>query len=194
MNIKELEIRLKNENLLSVYAYGNKIEYIDGSTLYYDDVFHNCVNSFGIYTNGNKYRFFITDSERGIPFKGKVFASELEACDALYSKITNLNSIHIDTINDTLYTYFVKEKNLSENRAQQECDGFMQHIDIATEFANTIEENSWQFPRIKVEGFDAKELHENYPLSVMGAFNYLIYLREDPKEALDMLKKGLPRK
>lgn len=45
---------------------------------------------------------------------------------------------------------------------------------------------------IKVEGFTAQHLATNYPLSALGAYNYLIYLREMPEKALADLKAGLP--
>lgn len=45
---------------------------------------------------------------------------------------------------------------------------------------------------IKVEGFTAQYLATNYPLSALGAYNYLIYLREMPGKALADLKAGLP--
>jgi hypothetical protein len=47
---------------------------------------------------------------------------------------------------------------------------------------------------IKVEGFTACQLATNYPLSPLGAYNYLIYLREMPVQALADLEAGLPRK
>lgn len=47
---------------------------------------------------------------------------------------------------------------------------------------------------ITVEGFTAEKLNTDYPLSLLGAYNYLVYLKEMPKEALEDLKKGLPRK
>ena len=47
---------------------------------------------------------------------------------------------------------------------------------------------------IKVNGYDVNKLLKTTYLSPLGAYNYLIYLRENPKEALADLKKGLPRK
>lgn len=47
---------------------------------------------------------------------------------------------------------------------------------------------------IKVEGFTAQHLATNYPLSALGSYNYLIYLREMPGKALADLKAGLPTK
>ena len=43
-------------------------------------------------------------------------------------------------------------------------------------------------------GYYASKLVEEFPLSQLGAYNYLIYLREDPEHALANLKAGLPKK
>lgn len=88
--------------------------------------------------------------------------------------------------------YLMEQLNLNEYRAKEEYKNLHRHADIEQEFANYIlgkEEESY----IKVEGYTAKDLHENYPLSILGAYNYLISLREEPEEALQLLKEGLPR-
>ena len=72
-----------------------------------------------------------------------------------------------------------------------------EHSDIAEEFYKGMNGDSFYFNStmpIEVEGYTAKRLFDEYPLSELGAYNYLIYLREKPKEALLNLRKGLPRK
>lgn len=91
--------------------------------------------------------------------------------------------------------YLKSNMNLSEKRISQEYAGLKVHSDIECEFAFYIE-NGWDSKKadwISIEGFTAQELHKKYPLSVLGAYNYLIYLREEPEEALELLRKGLPR-
>ena len=91
--------------------------------------------------------------------------------------------------------YLKNHMGLSEKRILQEYDGLREYPDIESEFAFYIE-NSWDNKKtdwIVVEGFSALQLYEQYPLSVLGAYNYLIYLREEPEEALGLLKKGLPK-
>lgn len=46
----------------------------------------------------------------------------------------------------------------------------------------------------KVQGYSAEQLYTTTYLEVLGAFNYLVYLKTKPQEALDKLKKGLPRR
>lgn len=91
--------------------------------------------------------------------------------------------------------YLKNNMELSEKRILQEYAGLKMHEDIACEFASYIE-NGWDDKKtdwISIESFTARELYEKYPLSVLGAYNYLIYLREEPREALELLRKGLPR-
>ena len=46
----------------------------------------------------------------------------------------------------------------------------------------------------RVEGYSAQDIFEKTYLTEIGAYNYLIYLKEDPEQALKDLKDGLPRK
>lgn len=69
--------------------------------------------------------------------------------------------------------------------------------DIFDEFMNGMRGDPFIFPEtdaVSVEGFTASNLYENYPLSEMGAYNYLLYLRNNPKQAKMDLDNGLPRK
>ena len=48
--------------------------------------------------------------------------------------------------------------------------------------------------KIRVEGYTAKELYAEYNLSPIGAYEYLIYLREEPINALWYLQNRLPKR
>lgn len=69
------------------------------------------------------------------------------------------------------------------------------HPDILEEFIKWIQTK--QYPvhdAICVQGYTAQTLSERTYLHPVGSYNYLIYLREKPEEALNKLKQGLPRK
>lgn len=70
------------------------------------------------------------------------------------------------------------------------------HPDIFGEFINYIlaGEEFEEAEALTVEGYTAKRLTEETILTPLGAFNYLIYLREEPQEALADLKARLPRR
>ncbi len=83
---------------------------------------------------------------------------------------------------------------LNDYRITQEYDGIHEHQDIESEFVKYIQNDFENIDMIIVEGYSVKKLVDEFPLSVLGAYNYLIYLRTNPSEALLDLQKGLPRK
>lgn len=93
----------------------------------------------------------------------------------------------------TIKEYIKKENKLNDYRVNQEYENIRKYLDIEEEFTSYIE-NGWSANLIKVEGYTAKVLFESYPLTVLGAYNYLISLRENPSFALEALKNNLPRR
>lgn len=72
-----------------------------------------------------------------------------------------------------------------------------EYENIYSEFIDGMAADGFVFPQgemIVIQGYTAKKLHEDFPLSPLGAYNYLIYLSEDPEDAIADLKRGLPRK
>lgn len=88
------------------------------------------------------------------------------------------------------------EFRLSDKRAVLAIQKLQAYPEIYDEFVLVVTSGKYvkSTGAVAVEGFTAETLNTNYPLSLLGAYNYLIYLRESPKEALEDLKKGLPRK
>ena len=98
---------------------------------------------------------------------------------------------------DSILIEQMKEKfHLTQKMAIDSLIKLSKYNDIFEEFTSYMKSGE-ELPGencVNVEGYTAKRLHENYPLAILGAYNYLIYLRERPKEALEDLAKGLPRK
>ena len=91
-----------------------------------------------------------------------------------------------------LKDYLFYECNLNRKRIEKILQKLDQYEDIKLEFYETIiYENFPVSGAIEVCRYTAKKLNETTHLTVLGAYNYLIYLREDPKTTLDNLKKGL---
>lgn len=89
--------------------------------------------------------------------------------------------------------YILHRMKLSQTRAEKSYEKIARYADIRKEFYQYIMDDEVFTPNpIKVEGFTAQHLAANYPLSALGAYNYLIYLREMPEKALADLKAGLP--
>lgn len=91
--------------------------------------------------------------------------------------------------------YILHHMKLSQTRAEKSYEKIARYTDVRKEFYQFIMDGEVFPPNpIKVEGFTAHHLATNYSLSVLGAYNYLIYLREMPDKALADLKAGLPTK
>ena len=98
-----------------------------------------------------------------------------------------------DIVIEKIKNYF----KLNQRIAVECMEELEKHPDIQKEFLNGLQESAFVFIKdnpISVQGYTAKYLFENYPLNELGAYNYLIYLRESPEEAQEKLKQGLPRK
>lgn len=91
--------------------------------------------------------------------------------------------------------YLVDKCQMSPKRANDSYEKLKKHSDLLNEFYFFVQNGRFKsfYPKTS-EGFTAQQLFETTYLSPLGAYNYLIYLRENPKEALEDLRKGLPRK
>lgn len=98
-------------------------------------------------------------------------------------------------MNTMILNYLLTEEKMSDTIATRSMEKFGRHPDILSEFRIWIETR--QYPEnaaICVEGYTAQMLTNTTYLRPVGAYNYLIYLRERPEEALENLRRGLPRK
>ncbi len=98
-------------------------------------------------------------------------------------------------IDNMIKEYMFYEVNMSEKRINLNIQKLNRHTDIKNELYFTI--SNEKFPvegAISVCGYTAQKLKETTRLSILGSYNYLIYLREDEKNALTDLQKGLPIK
>lgn len=95
----------------------------------------------------------------------------------------------------TMLSYMVMEEKMSQENAKENYDELYQHYDILMELFYYVRNK--KFPvkdPVMIAGYTAEKLKDSTYLSVLGVYNFLVYLREDPKEALKDLKEGLPRK
>lgn len=97
---------------------------------------------------------------------------------------------------DTAILEYMKYKaNYSITRQSIGMNKLDSQPDIKNEFYYALIEN--KFPDssiITAEGYTAEQLYHEYKLSLLGAYNYLIWLRTEPQEALKQLNDGLKRK
>lgn len=96
--------------------------------------------------------------------------------------------------NSLIKDYLCTVSDYSEKRLNSIITKLIAHKDIYFEFYDFVLYEQFPEDAIVVEGLSAQQLAANYPLSPLGAYNYLIYLREMPEKALADLKAGLPTK
>lgn len=98
---------------------------------------------------------------------------------------------------DMLCRYIMQKYGYSEKHAKTMVNQMAPHHDIFEEFfhyALTGEFQKEDGTQTVVCGYTAEKLNSDYNLSPLGAYNYLVYLKEEPQRALKDLKDGLPRK
>jgi len=96
---------------------------------------------------------------------------------------------------EQIFEYLVEKEKQTPKLASQMCDKFEKHPDIMEELVQYILTGKFvEKDPVTVEGYTAQMLKDTTYLKPVGAFNYLIYLRNKPEIALDKLKKGLPLK
>lgn len=107
----------------------------------------------------------------------------------------NINWTKNYFVDSAIKDYMLYACHMYGERITKEIEKLNRHQDIKMEFYRTLMKEAFPKNRaITVEGYTAQKLIGITRLTVLGAYNYLIYLREDPKTALDNLKKGLPVK
>lgn len=90
--------------------------------------------------------------------------------------------------------YLTHHMSFTQDRVKKTYENLSRHPDIRNEFYLYVLEGKFPTGLLAVEGFTAEHLTNNYPFSPLGAYNYLIYLREMPQQALAFLQTGLPSK
>ena len=93
---------------------------------------------------------------------------------------------------------FIQQRfGYSEKRAKIMVDQMSPYDDIIDEFFNYARVGKYckkDKTKTEVCGYTAERLIKEYNLSPLGAYNFLVYLREEPEKALKDLSAGLPRK
>ena len=158
----------------------------------------NEIYSWGIICSGDIWKYVETDAERGYVFDLKLFESEIEAVE--YAKDI-LNKKYLATKGnskeDMLCRYIQQKYGYSDKRAKNMVYQMSLYDDIFEEFFNYARIGKFckkDKSQTEICGYTAEKLHYEYNLSPLGAYNYLVYLKEEPDRAIADLKAGLPRK
>ena len=203
INRKQMEKELKERGM--VYS-GSVKSYVGNITPGKDsDKLSHSVNTFGYYQRSDGiWIVFITDSERGVEIESYTCDSD----DKAFDKVFNLAESHnfIDTCEKTItnfeekepviLSYLMKKYNYSDKKANKALEYLKQNKYVAFEFLYYIENGVFVPEKYATEyyGYTVEKLFQRDDLTLLGAFNYLIYLQKKPEEALANIKKGLPKR
>lgn len=163
------------------------------------------INTFGYYRNGDgTWTVFVTDDERGIETKRRKLSTEKAAIEYLIELCDSQNFAHysntaMENFKDKepiIVEYIKSEYGYSDTKAQKALDYLLQVKVIAFEFLHFIENGSFVPDKYAsvFSGYTAKKISTEANLTVLGAFNYMVFLKQNPSEALSNLEKGLPRR
>lgn len=98
---------------------------------------------------------------------------------------------------DLLKKYLSKQKGFDERLIAQTCESFLRNPDILDELNYYLVNNAFRQNPIEERGYTAQLLHELYGESlkrVFDAYNFLIFIREDPDYAIKIINKRFPKK
>ncbi len=98
-------------------------------------------------------------------------------------------------MDNIIKNFILNNYNYTEEKAEKDLVSLEKHKEIYDEFLRGINGVDFEFPKehaVEICGYTAEILNKTTFLSVLGAYNYLVFLKEDEKRALDYLNKGLP--
>ena len=199
----QMEKVLKEHDM--VYS-GSAKSYVGNITPSKDsDKISHSTDTFGYYQRSDGiWIVFITDSERGVEIESYTCDSDGEAFDKMFNLAESHN--FIDTCEKTIanfeekepviLSYLMKKYNYSKKKADKALEYLKQNKYVAFELLYYIENGVFVPEKYATEyyGYTVAKLSQRDDLTLLGAFNYLIYLQKKPEEALANIKKGLPRR
>ena len=89
--------------------------------------------------------------------------------------------------------YLISEKKIFGATLLKAMAKVTKYEDIETEFCLWLEQRNYDFGQpISINGHTAKEIYELAPdLDGIGVYNYLVFLRDNPRIAEEYIKEGL---
>lgn len=200
------EERFQTFRNTGMFYYGVKKDFrgnVDKSTFFSTPGL--IINTFGYYRNDDEtWVVFVTDDERGIEIKRKKLSTEEEAIEYLVELCDSQNFAHYSSTvienfeeKEPIIIEHLKTKySYSDAKAHKALDYLLQVKIIAFEYFYFIEKGEYVPDKYAsvFSGYTAKRISTETDLTILGAFNYMVYLKQNPDEALSNLKKGLPKR
>ena len=93
-----------------------------------------------------------------------------------------------------IYNWLKKNyKEYNEDILKKWANDLSKYSEIKKEFCDYIRTGEI-VSKVIVEGYSAADILKTGKIDVVGAYNFLVWLKEDPKTALEDLNRGLPTK
>lgn len=198
MSIEELIKKIESINEANILPKYIDSDDISDSQVKINGEWKNSIYSWGILNRDSEYIYFETDDERGYLSFVKKFESESGACEYVYnSMLSKYNARKKSSTLDMAVRYIEKTYEYSEKRAKMMAEQIYKHDEIFEEFFNYMRIGKMRKKdrsQVEVCGYTAERLYNEYDLSPLGVYNYLVYLKEEPQRALEDLKQGLPKR
>lgn len=100
-----------------------------------------------------------------------------------------------EKVDETITKYMSNNYHMTEKCIKDNLIKLNRHEDIKNELCLTLIKGYILGEKaLCVEGYTAEKLENETYLTTLGAYNYLVFLRENPSEAKKLLMEGLPRK
>lgn len=199
MNLEKYFNKLKSDfpdiNLPCIF----EAEDYNESQLKINGIWTNYLYGCGVIRKNDRYVYLETDQERGYISVVK----EFENNESLEQYICNRFAIIANASRDSnskeeMAVRFVQQKyKYPEKKAREMISRMVMHSDVFEEFFNYARVGKFckkDKTYTEICGYTAEILNREFKLSPLGAYNYLVYLIEEPDQAVADLKAGLPRK
>ena len=155
----------------------------------------------GIYEKDGKWFFYSADERNHID--ETLLESEEKAFEEIFEYVfyeldtrcylnKNINEEIVKIKKDIICQFIRENYSMSEQQANDAWEYLKKDMHVLFEFKYYVAKGEF-VPAddcYKVQGYSAEQLYTTTYLEVLGAFNYLVYLKTKPQEALDKLKKG----
>lgn len=170
----------------------------NNSQIFFDGRWQNAIYVWGIFFDGKSWKYVETDSDRGYVFDLKSFSSENEAVEYAKDILTKKYMANKgDSKFEMLQRHIQRKYGYSGEQASSMLNRMVLYEDIFEEFFNYARVGQFckkDKTQTQVCGYTAETLHRDHNISPLEAYNFLVYLKEDPNNALTDLKAGLIRK
>lgn len=199
MNLESYFNKLKSDfpdiNLPGIF----EAEDYNESQLKINGIWTNYLYGCGVIRKNDRYVYLETDQERGYISVVKEFENKESLEQYICNRFTIIaNASRDSNSKEEMAVRFVQQKyKYSEKQSRRMVAQIAKHKEIFEEFFNYARVGRFckkDKSQTQVHGYTAEFLSKEYNLSPLGAYNYLVYLIEDPERALADLKAGLPTK